>query len=40
MFNHHYDKVGQTYWKYVEAESAFVVKAQRGIPEGDAVFDY
>jgi len=29
MFNHHYDKVGQTYWQYNNTEDAFVVNARR-----------
>ncbi len=37
MFNHHYEKIGQTYWKYVDTEEAFVVKAQTDIPVGDTV---
>jgi hypothetical protein len=37
MFNHHYEKVGQTYWKFIEPESAFTVKAQQNINVGEAV---
>jgi hypothetical protein len=37
MFNHHYEKVGQTYWKYEDKDDSFVVTAQRDIPLGDAV---
>lgn len=37
MFNHHYEKVGETYWQFSEEENAFVVKAQRRIEKGDAV---
>lgn len=37
MFNHHYDKVGETYWQYSESEKAFVVKTQRTITKGDPV---
>ena len=37
MFNHHYDKLGQTYWQYKDSDEAFVVNAQRDIPFGDAV---
>lgn len=37
MFNHYYEKVGQTYWKYDNSEEAFVVNAQKGIPIDEAV---
>jgi len=37
MFNHHYEKVGETYWQFSESENAFIVKAQQIIPKGDAV---
>jgi len=38
MFNHHYDKVGQTYWKYEDSTNSFNVRAERTIPINDAVF--
>ncbi len=38
MFNHHYDKIGQTYWKYEDSDDSFIVNAQREVPLGDAVF--
>jgi len=38
MFNHHYDKIGQTYWKYEDSTDSFDVRAQRAIPINDAVF--
>ena len=37
MFNHYYDKVGQTYWQYMEPQKEFVVKAQKAISQGDPV---
>jgi hypothetical protein len=37
MFNHYYEKVGQTYWKYEDGDDSFVVRAQRDVPLGDAV---
>lgn len=37
MFNHHYEKVGQTYWKYAKSEEAFTVRAQQDIPVGEPV---
>jgi len=37
MFNHHYDKVGQTYWQYSNTEEAFLVKTQKQVAKGDAV---
>ena len=37
MFNHYYDKVGQTYWQYVEGQKEFVVRAQKPIPQGEPV---
>jgi len=37
MFNYHYEKIGQTYWKYIESESAFTVRAQKDINIGEPV---
>jgi histone-lysine N-methyltransferase SETD3 len=37
MFNHHYEKVGQTYWQFKDAQDAFIVHAQKDIPLGDAI---
>lgn len=37
MFNHYYDKIGQTYWQYSDKDNAFIVKAQKTIPKGDPV---
>jgi len=38
MFNHYYERIGETYWKYSESENAFIVTAQKNIPIGDPVF--
>ena len=38
MFNHHYKKIGQTFWKYDDKSDSFVVTAKHPIPSGDAVF--
>ena len=40
MFNHHYEKVGQTQWRYEDKKEAFIVDAKRNIPIGDAVLFY
>jgi len=37
MFNHHYEKVGQTYWQFSDKDEAFNVKAQRQIDKNDAI---
>jgi len=37
MFNHHYDKIGQTSWKYDNSSDSFVVTAKRDIPASEAV---
>ena len=37
MFNHYYNKVGETYWQFSDSENAFLVKAQRPIEKGDPV---
>jgi len=37
MFNHHYDRVGETFWQYNEKNECFVVNAQKEIKAGDPV---
>lgn len=37
MFNHHYEKVGQTYWQYSDKDDSFMVRAQRRVECGEAV---
>lgn len=38
MFNYHYEKVGQTSWKFDQASDCFVINAERDISLGDSVF--
>eukprot|EP00826_Nyctotherus_ovalis_P057522 TRINITY_DN7872_c0_g4_i1.p1 TRINITY_DN7872_c0_g4~~TRINITY_DN7872_c0_g4_i1.p1 ORF type:complete len:274 (+),score=96.76 TRINITY_DN7872_c0_g4_i1:430-1251(+) len=38
MFNYHYEKLGQTSWKFDQASDCFVVNAERDISLGDSVF--
>lgn len=37
MFNHYYDKVGQTFWRYEDKDDSFNVTAQRVIPAGEPI---
>jgi len=37
MFNHHYDRVGETYWQYDDKDDAFVVQAVKPIKSGDPI---
>ena len=37
MFNHHYEKIGQSFWKYDSQSKEFVVTAQKQIPRGESI---
>jgi len=37
MFNHHYDRIGQSHWEYNEESKEFIVTAQKDIPRGDFI---
>ena len=37
MFNHHYERLGETFWKYDDKDDAFIVYAQKPLKSGDPV---
>lgn len=37
MFNYHYEKRGQTYWQYIQAEQCFIITAQISIRKGESI---
>lgn len=37
MFNHYYERIGESYWKYDNKDNAFIVMAQKKIHKGDPV---
>ena len=37
MFNHHFDRLGETYWQYDDKDDAFIVQAQKPISIGDPI---
>ncbi len=37
MFNHYYERVGESFWSYDDKDEAFVVKALKTIKSGDPV---
>eukprot|EP00826_Nyctotherus_ovalis_P025624 TRINITY_DN1987_c0_g1_i5.p1 TRINITY_DN1987_c0_g1~~TRINITY_DN1987_c0_g1_i5.p1 ORF type:complete len:565 (+),score=157.58 TRINITY_DN1987_c0_g1_i5:256-1950(+) len=40
MFNHHYERLGDTHWRYVDKEEAFVVSAEKTIHKGDPICEH
>eukprot|EP00826_Nyctotherus_ovalis_P023192 TRINITY_DN17842_c0_g1_i3.p1 TRINITY_DN17842_c0_g1~~TRINITY_DN17842_c0_g1_i3.p1 ORF type:complete len:353 (-),score=107.19 TRINITY_DN17842_c0_g1_i3:105-1163(-) len=40
MFNHHYERVGETSWCYNDKEEAFTVSAVKPIAAGDAIYEH
>jgi len=40
MFNHHYERLGETHWRYDDKEDAFVVSAEKVIPKGDPICEH
>ena len=37
MFNHHYEKIGQSFWKYDQEKEQFTVTSQTVIPRGEYI---
>jgi len=40
MFNHHYERLGDTRWRYDNEEDSFVVSAEKAIPKGDPICEH
>eukprot|EP00826_Nyctotherus_ovalis_P026086 TRINITY_DN2035_c0_g1_i16.p1 TRINITY_DN2035_c0_g1~~TRINITY_DN2035_c0_g1_i16.p1 ORF type:complete len:276 (+),score=56.25 TRINITY_DN2035_c0_g1_i16:73-900(+) len=40
MFNHHYERLGETHWRYDNEEDSFIVSAEKLIPKGDPICEH